>query len=132
MSLIVIDTSVWARLRQSAVAEAVVEAIESNAVAMPTSVLLELLRSARNADELRALSEEYSELHQIQLTAEVEQRALVVQASLSKKGYHRALSPVDLLTAAAAESVGAELWHCDRDFELVAEATGQRARRLGR
>ena len=33
--------------------------------------------------------------------------------------------------AAAAESVDAELWHCDRHFELIAEVTGQRMRRVG-
>ena len=132
MSLVVVDTSVWARLAQAPVANAVIEAIESHSVAMPTSVLLELLRSARNARELTALADEYSELHQIQLTEAVGRRALAVQAALSGRGYHRAPSLADLLTAAAAESVGAELWHCDRDFELIAEATGQRLRRLGR
>ncbi len=32
---------------------------------------------------------------------------------------------------AAAEAVDAELWHCDRHFELIAEVTGQPVRRLG-
>ena len=38
---------------------------------------------------------------------------------------------MDLLTAAAAEAVDAELWHCDRLFELIAEVTGQSVRRIG-
>ena len=38
---------------------------------------------------------------------------------------------MDLLAAAAAESVDAELWHCDRHFELIEEVTGQPMRRVG-
>ncbi len=61
----------------------------------------------------------------------VERRAREVSLALSRRGYHRGPSPVDLLAAAAAESVGAELWHCDRHFELIAEVTGQPMRRVG-
>jgi len=49
----------------------------------------------------------------------------------TRPGYDRAPSPLDLL-AEAAEAVGAELWHCDRHLELIAEVTGQPVRRLGR
>ena len=34
------------------------------------------------------------------------------------------------MVAAAAESVGAEVWHCDRDYELIAEVTKQAHRRF--
>jgi predicted nucleic acid-binding protein len=132
MSLVVVDTSVWARVTQPAVARLVIEAIEREAVAMPVSVLLELLRSARNLSELEALRDEYGQLHALELSESLGRRALEVQAALCARGYHRAPSPADLLTAAAAESVGAQLWHCDRDFELIAELTGQPVRRVGR
>ena len=36
------------------------------------------------------------------------------------------------LAAAAAESVGAALWHCDRHFELIAQVTGQLQERVGK
>jgi len=130
MSLIVIDTSVWARLRNPAIAAAVTEAIAANAVAMTEPLLLELLRSARDEKELCALREEYAALHQIPLSAEIASRSLEVQTALAKRGHHRAASPVDLLVAAAAESVGAEVWHCDRDYELIAEVTNQTHRRF--
>ena len=127
-----IDTSVWARLAQPAVAEEVAGAIEANAVAMVSSVLLELLRSARDARELDSLAEEYAALHQIPLTPEICVRAGEVQAALARRGYHRGPSPIDLLTAASAEAAGAALWHCDRDFELIAGVSRQPMRRLGR
>lgn len=130
MSLVVIDTSIWARLRNPAIAAAVTEAIAANAVAMTEPLLLELLRSARDEKELLALREEYAALHRIPLSAEIAERSLEVQAALAGRGHHRAASPVDLLVAAAAESVGAEIWHCDRDYELIAEITRQAHRRF--
>jgi predicted nucleic acid-binding protein len=132
LSLVLIDTSVWARQHQPQVRQAVADAIEANAVAMVMPVLLELLRSARDHAELLALAEEYEALHPIPLDPELGRRARTVQAALARRGYHRGPSPVDLLTAAAAESVGAELWHCDKHFELIAQFTRQPIRRLGR
>ena len=132
MSLIVVDTSVWARQRQAQVTKALAEAVEASSVATVASILLELLRSARDRAALLAQSEEYGALHFIQLTQDMVDRAHEVQAALAKRGYHRGPSPVDLLTAAAAESVGAELWHCDKHFQLIAQVTGQAVRRLGR
>jgi predicted nucleic acid-binding protein len=130
MSLVVIDTSVWARVRSSAIATAVAEAIAVNAVAMTEPLLLELLRSARDEKELLELREEYAALHQIPFSAAIAARSLEVQAALARRDHHRAASPVDLMVAAAAESVGAEVWHCDRDYELIAEVTGQAYRRF--
>jgi predicted nucleic acid-binding protein len=132
LSLVLIDTSVWARQNQPNVRQAIADAVEANAVAMVVPVMLELLRSARNHAELQELADEYEALHIIPLDPELGRRAREVQAALARRGYHRGPSPVDLITAAAAESVGAELWHCDRHFELIAQVTGQRVRRLGR
>jgi predicted nucleic acid-binding protein len=42
---------------------------------------------------------------------------------------HRRLIP-DLIIAATAELHGAEVLHVDKDYELVAEVTGQPVRRL--
>ncbi len=132
MSLVVIDTSVWARQNQPQVRQAIADAIDANAVAMVIPVMLELLRSARDHAELLDLAEEYEALHLIPLDPDMGERARAVQATLARRGYHRGPSPVDLLTAAAAEAVGAELWHCDKHFELIAGLTGQPIRRLGR
>jgi hypothetical protein len=94
-------------------------------------IVLELLRSARDARDLIALGSEYNALHDIDVTPAMGARALEIQRALSFRGYHRGPSAVDLLAAAAAEAIGAELWHCDRHFELIAEVTGQPVRRLG-
>ena len=70
-------------------------------------------------------------LRQVELTPAIGRRAVAVQVALARRGHHRGPSASDLLTAASAEAVGAEIWHCDRDFELIAEVTGQPQRRVG-
>jgi predicted nucleic acid-binding protein len=130
MTLVLVDTSLWARLKEPKVGEAVARAIDANAVVMTPPVLLELLRSARTAAELDDLALEYGALHQVDLSPAIARRALEVQALLAKRGHHRGPSPVDLLAAAAAEASGAEIWHRDGDFEVIAKVTGQPHRKL--
>ena len=56
MSLCLIDTSVWARLKQPAVANLIAQAIEAGAAVIIAPLVLELLRSAWSAKELAELS----------------------------------------------------------------------------
>jgi predicted nucleic acid-binding protein len=107
-------------------------ALECDAVAMVDPIEIELLRSAFGEKDHATLRGDYDRLHRIPLTDAVGSRALAVQSQLARRGYHRGPSVTDLLAAAAAEQAGAELWHCDRHFELIAEVTGQPMRRIGR
>ena len=59
-----------------------------------------------------------------------ESRALEVQGLLAGRGHHRAPSILDLLVAAAAEVLALTVLHDDKDFELIAEITGQPTQRL--
>jgi predicted nucleic acid-binding protein len=65
------------------------------------------------------------------LTPGAENRAVEVQLLLADRGHHRAPSIPDLLVAAAAEMGGLKVLHVDKDFELIAEVTGQPVERLG-
>jgi len=49
---------------------------------------------------------------------------------LADRGQHRAPSVPDLMIAATAESAGLVVLHDDKDFELIAEITGQPMQRL--
>lgn len=131
MTLALVDTSVWSRRTQHSVGAAISRSIERDEIGVTDPIVLELLRSARDARDLVGLASEYDALHRIELTPAMSARAREIQRALSFRGYHRGPSVTDLLAAAAAESVGAELWHCDRHFELIADVTGQRVRRLG-
>ncbi len=64
------------------------------------------------------------------LTPPVEDRAVVVQGLLAEVGHHRAPSVADLLLAATAELGQFTLLHVDKDFELIADLTGQAVERL--
>jgi predicted nucleic acid-binding protein len=52
-------------------------------------------------------------------------RAVDVQDALAVRSLHRGAKIADLLIAAAAEAAGLVVLHYDRDFELIAEVTGQ-------
>ena len=64
------------------------------------------------------------------LTPRIEDRAVEIQSVLAARGQHRAPSIPDLLIAATAELAELTLLHLDKDFELIAEITGQPVERL--
>jgi predicted nucleic acid-binding protein len=131
VSLVLADTSSWARIHQPSVARLLAATATARMLTIVTPVILELLRSARSFPELVRHAQDLDTLHLVELTSEMSQRAREVQAVLARRGHHRGPTPVDLLAAAAAEAVGAELWHCDRHFELIAAITGQAVRKVG-
>ena len=131
VSLVLADTSVWAREHQAQVAAMLAVALRGNRLAMVLPVALELLRSAPTARHLRQEARRLDSLHQIEVSSPVAKRAREVQSLLAERDYYCGASPTDLVAAAAAEFVGAELWHCDRHFELIGEITGQPMRRVG-
>jgi predicted nucleic acid-binding protein len=63
-------------------------------------------------------------------TPPIEDRALEVQMRLADRGHHRAPSLPDLIVAATAELAGLTVLHLDKDFELIADVTGQDLERL--
>lgn len=63
-------------------------------------------------------------------TPAIEDRAVEVQALLADRGHHRGPSIPDLVIAATAELAGLTVLHLDKDFELIAEITGQPLERL--
>ena len=52
-------------------------------------------------------------------------RAVHVQDALAARSQQRCAKIADLLIAAAGESAGLVVLHCDHDFELIAGVTGQ-------
>lgn len=60
----------------------------------------------------------------------IEDRALEVLSLLADRGQHRAPSIPDLIIAATAELAGLTILHLDKDFEVIADVTGQPMERL--
>ena len=59
------------------------------------------------------------------LTVPPRSRRVEVLALLGDRGQHRAPSVPDLIIAATAELAGLTVLHMDKDFEIIAEITGQ-------
>jgi predicted nucleic acid-binding protein len=127
-----IDKSALVRLGQSPDSNIWAERINQREVRVCTVTLLEVGFSARSGKDLRQLRKtpplntfltEY-------LTRNTEDRAVEVQMLLADRGYHRAPSIPDLLIAACAEKASLTVLHVDKDFDLIADITGQKVERL--
>jgi predicted nucleic acid-binding protein len=127
-----IDKSALVRLASSSDAEQWAARIERGLVRITTVTLLEVSYSARTAAQARAVfrTPPISAMPVEYLTPAIEDRALEVQVTLAGKGKHRAPSIPDLIIAAVAELVGLTVLHLDKDFELIADLTGQAVERL--
>lgn len=122
-----VDKSALVRLGSSPDAPLWADRIGRGLVRITSVTLLEVGYSARsptdwnrvlNGIPIAAMPVEY-------LTPAMEDRALGVQGLLAARGQHRAPSIPDLLIAAAAELASLVVLHLDKDFDLVAEVTGQ-------
>ena len=107
-------------------------AVERGLVRVTSVTLLEVGFSARSAGDLRhALGSAPLRSMPVEyFTPAIEDRAIEVQAILAERGQHRAPSIPDLLIAAVAELAQLTVLHVDKDFELIAEVTGQPVERL--
>jgi predicted nucleic acid-binding protein len=85
---------------------------------------LEVGSSARNAQEFDVLIAQLREFEQIAISAGDFDSALLTQRSLADRG-HRGRKIPDLLIAAVAQRHGLTVLHYDRDFDLIAQCTGQ-------
>ena len=119
------DTSVFARLSKPVVAAAFAPRAAEGRIGLCPPVAFELGYSARNHADYLALTERLEAFPPVPVTDADHRRSLEVQQALSANGHHRALSLVDALVAATAETRDLTVLHYDADFELVADITGQ-------
>lgn len=127
-----IDKSALVRLGESPDAPEWASRIERGLVAITTLTILEAGYSARSAETMaQALgSPPIANMPVEYLTPSIEDRAMEVQRLLAQRGHHRAPSIPDLLIAAAAELAQRTVLHLDKDFEPIAELTGQSTERI--
>jgi predicted nucleic acid-binding protein len=127
-----IDKSALVRLANSSHIDVWTDRIERGLVRITTVTLLEVGYSARGAEDLRyGLSEPPVAAMPVEYaTPTSEDRAVEVLTLVADRGHHRAPSVPDLIVAAIAEIAGLTVLHDDKDFELIAEITGQATDRL--
>ncbi|MGC9220056.1 MAG: PIN domain-containing protein [Solirubrobacteraceae bacterium] len=123
------DTSawVWTRAVGGEIRGRFDEDVVAGEIAVCAMVKLELLYSARNADEFATLSTELNALPECRLAADGWDRALAVYGGLAARGglHQRSVRHPDLLIAAAAEAAGLTVLHYDEDYDRIAAITGQ-------
>jgi predicted nucleic acid-binding protein len=127
-----IDKSALVHLATSPDADVWATRIERGLVRISTLTRLEVGFSARSIDDLHRSFEEppLASMPVEYLTPSIEDRAVTVQHALASRGEHRAPSIPDLLIAATAELAQLTVLHLDKDFELIAQLTGQSVERL--
>jgi predicted nucleic acid-binding protein len=106
--------------------------IERGLVRITTVTRLEIGYSARSGPDLRAGLQQppLSSMPVEYLTPAIEDRAVEILTLLADRGQHRAPSVPDLIIAATAELAGLTVLHLDKDFDVIAEITGQPVERL--
>ena len=128
------DTTVWSkrRLLPPDGHGAFEVQLQRGDVATCDPVKAELLYTARNVDELRAMRADLQSLPFCPIGSEGWARAFDVYELLAARGgaHHREVPFNDLLIAAAAEAAGMPVLHYDRHFERIAEVTGQPVRAI--
>ena len=132
MTTWLIDKSALARLATSPDAAEWAARIERGLLRITTVTRLEVGYSARSGPDLRAgfAGPPLSSMPVEYLTPAIEDRAVEVLTLLADRGQHRAPSVPDLIIAATAELAGLTVLHVDKDFDVIAEVTGQPMERL--
>ena len=132
MTTWLIDKSALVRLAASPDAAEWAARIERGLVRITTVTRLEAGYSARSGQELRTGLRQppLSSMPVEYLTPAIEDRAVEVLTLLADRGQHRAPSIPDLIIAATAELAGLTVLHLNKDFEVIAEVTGQPVERL--
>ena len=132
MTTWLIDKSALVRLATSPEAAEWAARIERGLVRITTVTRLETGYSARSGPDLRTAFQQppLSSMPVEYLTPAIEDRAVEILALLADRGQHRAPSIPDLIIAATAELTGLTVLHLDKDFDLIAEVTGQPMERL--
>jgi predicted nucleic acid-binding protein len=127
-----IDKSALVRLAASPDADEWAQRIQRGLVRITTVTRLEVGYSARSGQQLRSGLREppLSAMAIEYLTPAIEDRTVEVLGLLADRGRHRAPSIPDLIIAATAELSGLTVLHLDKDFDVIAEITGQPLERL--
>lgn len=127
-----IDKSAIARLHIAAHSDEWASRIDRGLIHICAVTILEVGYSARAPDDHRTLLNEppMASMPIEYLTRRIEDRAIEIQSLLADSGQHRAPSIPDLIIAATAELAELTILHLDKDFDLIAEITGQPTERL--
>lgn len=119
-----IDTSVWGRDNQPEIQVRLQELNRADSIWTCRAVDLETVYNARSRDAANHVYRRRLMLD-VPITTAIMDRSLDVAVEMAETGLHRHAKPMDLIIAAAAESVELTILHYDSDFDHIASVTGQ-------
>jgi predicted nucleic acid-binding protein len=123
------DTSVWARAGRPGL-EWFAASVEEGRIAVCDMVAMEVLYSARDKEDFRAVEEALGACPWLRIEPDDWDEARRVFGELAGRGplHHRQVKIPDLLIAAVAARHDVTVVHYDNDFEVIAGVTGQSVR----
>lgn len=117
-----LDKSAWVRApKHPAVTTRIAHLLRHGNLSLCTVTALEILYSARNADEYRRDRDRLSTFAWVELADP--RRAIDLQSALADRGWHRTSIP-DVIIAATAAEHGLTVLHYDSDFERLTDVAG--------
>lgn len=121
-SILIADTSARMRTREPRIRKEWAAAVNADQIRTCSMVTMEILYSARDADDVAETEKVDSQLRQIPVTTSVQRAAIGAVRELSQlgTGAHR-IPPPDILIAAAAQEAGVGVLHYDRHYDRLAE-----------
>ena len=117
-----LDKSAWIQAQHGGVATGrIANLVRHGDLALCTMTAMEILFSARNADEYNRDYERLTTMRWFDLSTP--RRAVELQHDLAQRGWHRTSIP-DVVIAATAAEHGLVVLHYDSDYERLAETSG--------
>lgn len=110
------------RTREPSVRDQWAAAIKADQICTCSTITMEILYSARDADDVAKTEKIDAQFRQIPVTASVQRAAICAIRELSQQGAgaHR-IPPPDILIAAAAQEAGIGVLHYDRHYDRLTE-----------
>jgi predicted nucleic acid-binding protein len=120
--VLIADTSARARASHPLVRDLWATALRGRQIATCSIVTLELLYSARDAQEFTTIEAEQALLRDVPVAASAQRAAIGALRDLASDGPGQHRVPLaDALIAAAAQEAGVDVLHYDRHYERLAQ-----------
>jgi predicted nucleic acid-binding protein len=120
--ILIADTSARMRTREPRVREEWTAAVNADRIRTCSTVTMEILYGARDADDVVETEKIDARFRQIPVTVSVQRAAIGAVRELSQQGpgAHR-IPPPDILIAAAAQEAGIGVLHYNRHYDRLTE-----------
>lgn len=121
MALILLDKTAWVR--------GGAELLEYGELCMCGITRMEILYSARSADDFSTLQDDLGAYRDLRIDHATIAAAESAQRELAAAGHHRISLP-DLIIGSCAQQHAADVLHVDRHFDVLADTFGFRSIRM--